>query len=351
MINYCIKKSVFGVSILLGVVTLLFFLFQVLPGDPVSMMMGQRSDIATRQSIEKELGLDQPLINRYFYYLNDISPLSFHKNTEANEVKYNYTKVISGASTAFVIKAPYLGRSYQSDRLVSKIIPEYAAGSLWLALVSIAFASVVGIALGVVSAWNKNSWADRLAIFLSTLGISAPSFVTGIFISILLGGVLAAYTGLSMTGSLWEIDAIRGKHLEVKNIILPALTLGIRPLAIITQLTRSAVLDVLNQDYIRTAKAKGLSNFQVVYNHVLKNALNPVITAVSGWLASLLAGSFFVEFIFSWKGLGIVTIQSVMKLDYPVVIGTALFIALIFVVITLAVDILYAIVDPRIRYE
>ena len=154
-----------------------------------------------------------------------------------------------------------------------------------------------------------------------------------------------------MIGSLYEISPEKGRYLEIKNLILPAFTLGIRPLAIITQLSRSSILEVLQQDYVRTAKAKGLAPRVIILRHVLKNALNPVITSVSGWFASLLAGSFFVEWIFSWKGLGMMTITSVMKLDYPVVIGITLFIAFIFVIITLLVDLVYSLLDPRIDFS
>ncbi len=145
---------------------------------------------------------------------------------------------------------------------------------------------------------------DSSSIFASVLGISAPSFFMGIVIAYIFGFVLSNYTGLSMTGSLFDTDPFEGRQLQFANLILPAVTLGIRPLAIITQLTRSAMLDVLNKDYIRTAYAKGLYKKTVIWKHALRNALNPVITAVTGWFAELLAGAFFVEYIFGWKGIG-----------------------------------------------
>jgi peptide/nickel transport system permease protein len=137
--------------------------------------------------------------------------------------------------------------------------------------------------------------------------------------------------------------------LQLKNLILPAITLGIRPLAIITQLTRSAMLDVLDQDYIRTAYAKGLSRRVVIFRHALRNALNPVITAITGWFAELLAGAFFVEYIFGWKGIGKITVDALEKLDFPVVMGSVLITATFFIAINLLADILYGIVDPRVR--
>ncbi len=158
-------------------------------------------------------------------------------------------------------------------------------------------------------------------------------------------------TGLNMTGSLYDVDVFEGEYLALENLILPAITLGIRPLAIVMQLTRNAMLDVLSQDYIRTARAKGLSKFKILYKHALRNALNPVITAVSGWFASMLAGAVFIEFIFNWKGLGLRIFQSLQNDDYPVVMGSVLVIAAAFVIINILVDILYGILDPRVRIK
>ena len=170
----------------------------------------------------------------------------------------------------------------------------------------------------------------------------------GIVLAYLFGFVLSDYTGLHMTGSLYEYDAFKGKQLQLQNLLLPAVTLGIRPLAIITQLTRSAMLDVLSQDYIRTAYAKGLSKKAVVFKHALRNALNPVVTAITGWFAELLAGAFFVEYIFGWKGIGKVTVDALEKLDFPVVMGSVLVTATFFVLVNLLADILYGIIDPRV---
>jgi peptide/nickel transport system permease protein len=157
---------------------------------------------------------------------------------------------------------------------------------------------------------------------------------------------------LHITGSWFDIDITTGERkLTLQNLILPAITLGIRPLAIITQLTRSAMLDVLDQDYIRTAYAKGLSRQQVIWKHGLRNALNPVITAVTGWFAELLAGAFFIEYIFGWKGIGKITVDALEKLDFPVVMGSVLVSATFFILINILADILYGIVDPRVRLK
>ena len=193
-----------------------------------------------------------------------------------------------------------------------------------LRLAAMIIATIIGIPLGVMAAVKKDTWLDTSAIFTSMLGISAPSFFMGIVIAYLFGFVWSSYTGLHMTGSLYDVDPFEGRTLQLQNLILPALTLGIRPLAIITQLTRSAMLDVLNQDYIRTAFAKGLSRRVVIWKHALRNALNPVITAITGWFAELLAGAFFVEYIFGWNGIGKLTVDALEKLDFPVVMGSVL---------------------------
>jgi ABC-type dipeptide/oligopeptide/nickel transport system permease component len=182
------------------------------------------------------------------------------------------------------------------------------------------------------------------------VGISAPSFFMGIIIAYLFGFVWTNWTGLHISGSWFDIDDRTGERvLTLKNLLLPAITLGIRPMAIITQLTRSAMLDVLDLDYIRTAYAKGLSKRKVIWKHGLRNALNPVITAITGWFAELLAGAFFVEYIFGWQGIGKVTVDALEKLDYPVVMGSVLISAVFFILINILADILYGVVDPRVK--
>ena len=180
--------------------------------------------------------------------------------------------------------------------------------------------------------------------------MSIPSFFSAIIIAWIFGFILKYYTALNMTGSLYSVDDYgRGEYLSLKNLILPAVTLGIRPLAVIIQLTRSSFLETLTQDYVRTAYAKGLSFIKILRKHVLKNSLNPVITAVSGWLASLLSGAVFVEYIFSWNGIGKEIVDALNQLDLPVVMGSVLTIALMFVIINIVVDLIYGWLDPRIR--
>jgi len=350
MIRFITKRLAYGFLVLVGVVIVVFFLFHALPGDPVAMMAGQRTDIATRESIAKELGLTEPLHIQFLLYINDLSPLSIHQDNIPNKEKYNYKRLFGiGKEKIFALKKPYLRRSFQSNRRVDEILIENMLNTLWLAFAAMFLATLSGILMGIVAALNQNTWIDHFIISISVMGISIPTFLSAILFAIIFGYYLSDYTGLNLTGQLWEIDPISGRQLHLENIILPAITLGIRPLSIIVQLTRSSMLDVLSKDYIRTAKAKGLSKFSMFFKHALKNALNPVITAVSGWLASLMAGAFFVEYIFDWKGLGFVTIKAVQSLDFPVVMGSTLIVALFFILINIFVDILYAAIDPRIR--
>ncbi len=431
MLNFIIRKLLYGILVLWGVVTFVFLIFNIKPGDPARMMGGQHATAEVIEAINKDLGLDLPLYKQYLFYLNDLAPISIlEKENKTSRIyadpkKYNIHASFSiSKSKLIVLKNPYLRRSYQSRKKVSEIIWEAFPGTFVLATVSMSFALLVGLIAGIFSALYKSSFFDNSTIFLSVLGMSGPSFFMAILISWLGGYVwydqthlpalpfvlfifglilytykrikdkrkirplsmisvgfkyffiglffwsiaaliqflfpsltmsLALYsftipgTGLEMTGSLYEYDVYTGRYLSLQNLILPAITLGIRPLAVIVQLTRSSMIEVMDQDYIRTAKAKGLNTFEIIWKHAIKNTLNPIITAVSGWFASMLAGAVFVEYVFGWKGLGLEMFNSLIKDDLPVVMGSVIFIASIFVVMNIIVDIIYGILDPRIR--
>ena len=335
--------------VLAGIVVVVFFVFQAF-GDPARMIMGQTGDKQTMDNIRKELYLDEPKWKQFIFYVNDISPIGLHTEKEINEKKLQGFFV--GGSTKLGLKVPYLRRSYQTKKEVTEVLMEALPGTILLATAAMVFAIIAGIGLGIIAAVKQNTWMDTGSIFASVIGISAPSFFMAIVIAYVFGLLLHDYTGLSLTGSWFNIDQLTGeRYLTLQNLILPAFTLGIRPMAIITQLTRSSMLDVLNQDYIRTAYAKGLSRRKVVFSHALRNALNPVITAITGWFAELLAGAFFVEYIFGWKGIGKVTVDALEKLDYPVVMGSVLFAATIFVVVNILADVIYGIIDPRVKMK
>ncbi|MBO9201815.1 MULTISPECIES: ABC transporter permease [Niastella] len=349
MIKYFTRRIFYGILVMLGVIVLVFLLFQGF-ADPSRLIMGQRADASTQENIRRELYLDQPKWKQFVLFLNDLSPLAIHSDSDI--VKKQLKGIFIGSGINIAIKVPYLRRSYQTQKNVGEILMEALPGTLLLAIAAMCIAVALGIPLGVLAAVKKGTWMDTSAVFTSVLGISAPSFFMGIVIAYLFGFVWSQYTGLHMTGSWRDMDEITGKpYWSLQNLWLPALTLGIRPLAIITQLTRSAMLDVLNQDYIRTAYAKGLSKRVVVWKHALRNALNPVITAITGWFAELLAGAFFVEYIFGWKGIGKVTVDALEKLDFPVVMGSVLITSFFFILVNILADVLYAVVDPRVRLQ
>ena len=358
MIQFIGNKFFYGILTLLGVVTVVFLLFNVLPGDPARMMLDQREDSEQLERIQKKYGFDKPLTTQYFYYLNDVSPLSIHSNSEDDftflkKGKYSYKKLFSIGGISLVLKYPYLRESFQKNgKKVSEVILETLPNTAILALFSISIAIFLGIIFGIFSAIYKDTFFDRIIAIVSTFGMSIPSFFSAILFAWLFGFVLKEYTGLEMTGSLYVVDDF-GEHIYIqwKNLVLPAIVLGIRPLAVVIQLMRNSLLEVLNLDYIRTAKAKGLTNYQVIKNHALKNSLNPVITAISGWFASMLAGAVFVEYIFNWNGLGKEIVNALNTLDLPVIMGSVLVIASLFIIINILVDIIYSWLDPRIRLK
>ncbi|MCC5945286.1 MAG: ABC transporter permease [Bernardetiaceae bacterium] len=349
MLQFLLKRLSYGISVIFGVIVIVFFVFHALPGDPAKMVAGPNASTEDIHAIRQDMNLDKSLPHQLFIYFNNLSPISVHEHSVENAKKYEYYDLFTISNYALVVKAPYFGRSYgKHGKLVSTYLIDHLSGTLWLAFSAMFFASFFGVLFGIIAALKQGSTIDTFLVSLSVLGISVPSFVSASVISMVFGYYLSQYTGLNSVGSLWETDSVMGEQLVLKNIILPALTLGIRPLAILTQLTRNAMLDVLSRDFIRTAKAKGLRYRTVIFKHALKNALNPIITSGSTWLASLLAGAFFVEYVFNWKGLGYITIEAVNKLDLPVVMGATVIIAAFFILITIIVDIIYALIDPRV---
>lgn len=358
MLRYLFHKIRYGFFTLFGVVTVVFFLFNVLPGDPARMMLDQNENSEQLAMIKKKYGFDQPISVQYLYYLNDLSPISVHNNNKDNYTFY--TKEKYGGIALFdvndykvVLKTPYLRESFQKNgKKVTDIIAHTLPSTAFLAVFAMAIALSIGLFLGILCALYRDSLLDRLIAFVSTLGMSIPSFFSAILFAWIFGFVFHEYTHLNMTGSLYEVDDFGEEvYISLRNSILPAFVLGIRPLAVVIQLMRNSLLEVLNQDYIRTAKSKGLSTAHIIWNHAIKNALNPVVTAVSGWFASLLAGAVFVEYIFGWNGLGKEVVDALNTLDLPVIMGAVLVIASTFVIITILVDFIYAYLDPRIQLD
>ena len=353
MTSYIIRKILYGLAVLWGVVTLVFFLFNIVPGDPVRMMLGQRADESDVQAIREELGLNQSVFKQYADYLNDLSPISFYEN-ECGKRKYDdfksYCVLAKVGDLDVVLKTPYLRYSYQSKRSVGTILSEAFPNTLILAAVAIAFALILGVFIGVLAAVVNTDFVNKLTLFVTTIGMSLPSFFAAILVAWLFGYVWESFTGLSMTGNLYSVDDYgNGAYLDLKNLILPAITLGLRPLAVVVELTRTSLLEAMSMDYIRTARAKGLKQWRVVTVHALRNAMTPVVTAISGWFASLLAGAVFVEYVFDWKGIGVIIVDALDTFDFPVIMGAVLLIGFMLIIINIIVDIIYGILDPRVR--
>ena len=357
MTSYIIRKILYGLAVLWGVVTLVFFLFNIVPGDPVRMMLGQRADEADVQAIREELGLNQSMFKQYTDYLNDLMPLSFYrnikeeKNVDDDYERFKHYLVIAKIGDVdIVLKTPYLRYSYQSKRPVGTILSEAFPNTLILAFVAIAFALIVGVFIGVLSAVVNTDFVNKFTLFVTTIGMSLPSFFAAILVAWLFGYVWESFTGLDMTGNLYSVDDYGdGAYLDLKNLILPAFTLGLRPLAVVVELTRTSLLEALSTDYIRTARAKGLRRWRVVTVHALRNAMTPVVTAISGWFASLLAGAVFVEYVFDWKGIGVIIVDALDTFDFPVIMGAVLLIGFMLIIINIIVDIIYGLLDPRVR--
>ncbi|MFZ9732884.1 MAG: ABC transporter permease [Schleiferiaceae bacterium] len=326
------KRAGRALLVLWGVATLVFFLFHAVGGDPARMMLGQVEDEQALAAVRAAYGLDQPLWVQYGRYLGGISPV----------------RPVDGV---WGLHWPDLQTSYQQRGVpVAALIGQTLPNTALLALVSLAAAVLIGVPLGLFSALRAGTWADRLVTVLSTVGMATPSFFSAIVVAWIFAYLLHDWTGLPLNGSLRELDdygtAVRW---EWSHLVLPALTLAVRPVGVIAQMMRSSALEILSLDYVRTAYAKGLSTAQVLRRHVLRNALNPLITTISGWFASLLAGAVFVETVFGWRGAGKLMVDALEGRDFPVVMGAILALSLVFVVLQAVVDWLYRVVDPRIR--
>lgn len=317
-----------GISVLWGTLTLVFFLFSLVP-DPARQLAGQNEQEEVVESIRAKYGLDQPLTSRYVSFLAGIWPVHWEEGSLA-------------------WKGTDLGRSFITDRSVMESLKSALPATLLLACTAMLVALVLGLSIGFTLSWMTGSMVDRLVLGVAALGMSAPSFVMAILISWLFGSVWFHFTGLPMAGGLWEVDPFAGPRIAWHHLILPAATLGVRPLSVIIQLTRNSAAEVLSQSYIRTARSKGLGTVRLMMVHVVRNALNPVLTAASGWFASMLAGAVFVEYVFGWQGMGMLMFRALEQGDLPVVLGCVCVVATIFVLVNLAVDVLYRLLDPRV---
>lgn len=301
-----IKRLLGVVPVVFGVVLLTFLLVHAVPGDPVEVMLGESASSADRMQLRADLGLNQPIYMQFSVYLN---------------------KLVHGD----------LGVSIHSKKPIIDLLAERLPATAKLALLALSFAIFIGLPLGIIAALKVNQWPDKLANLLS-LSISAmPHFWMGPMLMM----VFALWLGLLPVSGMESGAAI----------ILPALTLGFGLAAILTRMTRASMLEVLHEDFIRTARAKGLTEYAVILRHALRAALLPIVTVLGLQLGSLLAGTVITETVFSWDGVGRLLVESIEKRDYPVTQACVLVVALLYVAVNLATDIIYTKIDPRVRFS
>ncbi len=339
----------FGLSVLslLTVIVLISTIIFMSPVDPARLSFGQQLDEATLQAKRASLGLDKPLGTQIGYYLRDISPLVF--TTESATSLENIVTQVSLGSHNLVIKKPYLRESYQTGRSVAAMIGQALPSTLILALAAICIAFFLGTLGGMLAARNEGGTLDQCLVAVSTLGYSVPSYVSAIFFALVFGYLLRGITGLNLQGGLTVLNDMGDEVLMLRNLILPALALGIRPVSVILQITRSAALEVKEQPYVLLATAKGLSKRIIERRYIFRNALNPVLTATTGWFASLLSGAFFVESVFNFRGFGQLTVNALLNYDVPLLLGCILTVSIMFILINVVMDMLYKLIDPRVR--
>ena len=304
MLNYILLRIVSALIVIFGVVFIVFMLIHMVPGDPVEVMLGESATSIDREALRHSLGLDQPLWQQFFHFLQSLFSLD-------------------------------LGQSLHSQQAISELIAARIGPTVELALASLLVAFLIAFPLGILSALKKDQWADATAMSFSLLGVSIPNFLMGPLLILLFSVVLGWLPVSGMNG--------------FDSIVLPALTLGTALAAVLSRMIRASLLEVLNDDYIRTAKAKGLSRSRIIGLHALRNALLPVITLVGLQIGTLLAGAVITEMVFSWPGLGQLTIESIQKRDYPVVQACILLISTTYVLVNTLTDIVYGLLDPRIR--
>jgi len=333
MLKYIVKRILMLIPVLIGVSIIVFLIMRVFSPDPAPIVLGQHATVEAANQWREANGLNEPIYIQYFDF-------------------------IKGAVTGD------FGTSYYTKTPVTREIFSRFPATIELAIAAIIFASLIGILLGIISAVKKNTLVDHAGMVIALIGVSMPIFWLGILMIILFAGILHISPSGGRIDPLLQpfggtgfylIDTFFTGDMEaftdaLKHLVLPALALGMYSMAIIARMTRSSMLEIMNQDYIRTARAKGITDSKVVTHHALRNAMIPVTTVIGLQLGSLLGGAVLTETVFSWPGIGSYTVQCILKSDFPVVQGVVLLIACTFVLINLIVDIIYAFIDPRIKF-
>lgn len=305
MIKYILKRILMMIPVLLGVLFLVFTMNEISPGDPAEMIAGDAASVEVVEQIREDLGLNEPFLVRFFNYVKNL--------------------VLHGD----------LGTSYKTKRPVLDEVMDRLPTTIILSLTSAAFAVVLSIPIGVISAIKQNTWIDNVLMVLALIGVAMPAFWQGLMTIILFSvklGWLPSY-GFT-TPAHW---------------IMPVLTIGTGAMASLVRITRSSMLEVIRQDYIRTARAKGQTERRVIINHALRNSMIPIITAIAIQLGSMLGGAIVTETVFAIPGIGMLMIQSIKARDYPTIQGAVVVIAVMFSLLNLLVDIIYTFVDPRLK--
>ncbi|HWQ59429.1 MAG TPA: ABC transporter permease [Clostridia bacterium] len=315
MINYTLKRIVSAIPTLLVVAVLIFFLIRMIPGNPAQIMLSEDATAEEVAAMEVKLGLDKPVIVQFGIWLADAA-----RGDLGNSVYYN--------------------------RPVLEIIGERLEPTMLLVVYAMVIAMLLGLLLGVIAAINRNRLADKLCMVLSIVGISMPGFWLGLNLVILL-----AVKNPILPSVGYVTVAEGGMSEALRYLTLPALALGLQRSASIARVTRSSMLDVLNNDYIRTARSKGLPERKVIYVHALKNAANQILTQAGISIAHLMGGSVVIEKLFNIPGIGRLAFDSISRRDYPTIQGHILFVAAVYVLVNLAIDLLYKVFDPRIKYD
>ncbi len=306
MIQYFLNRLVQTVPVILGVIIITFVLMYIVPGDPVVSMVGERYNEETVQRLRQEMHLDDPLSLQFLRYVGNVFQGNF-------------------------------GNSFITGEPVAKLVMDKFPNTMILAITAMFFAVLVGLTSGIISSIRPGSLLDRGIMVLTLAGISAPVFWVGLILVLVVGVILRWLPPTGFGG--------------FEYLIFPAVTLGLRSAAYLARLTRATMLDVLSQDYIRTARSKKLPEWKVVIKHAFPNTLIPVITIIGTDFGSYLSGAVLTESIFGWPGIGRLALEAILKRDFPVIQGTVLFMALMFVLMNVLVDMLYGFVDPRVRLE
>ncbi|MED1725368.1 ABC transporter permease [Brevibacillus parabrevis] len=334
LLSYSIRRIFMLIPVLLGMSIVVFSIIRAIPGDPALTILGEKASPKAIEDLREVLGLNNPWYIQYFDYLKQI---------------------ITGD----------LGISLHSGASITQEIGPYLAATTELTIVSMLFAVIIGVNAGILSAWKQNSWFDYCAMLIALIGVSMPIFWLGLMEQWFFAQELKWLPSVGRDNSRNPVEAITQFYIldtimagqwdqlweVVKHLILPGVALGTIPMAIIARITRSSMLEVMRADYVRTARAKGLAQFWVVYKHALKNAMIPVLTVIGLQTGLLLGGAVLTETIFGWPGVGRYIFTAIGNRDYPVIQSGILVIATIFVLINLLVDLLYAYIDPRIKYR